>query len=165
MNLTLEQINEQFVLVSPDVGGSKRIRDFASRLQMKHAIMDKQRDYSQPGVVTKSVLIGEDITDKTAIVVDDMADSMGTMVAAVNDLTTHGVKNVIVVVTHGILSSPAISRINACDIITQVIVTDTIDQSLNVTQCEKLKVVPTASLFGEVIRRLATSNSISELFE
>lgn len=164
-DLTSDQIIAKYVLVSPDVGGSKRIRDFAKRLSMPYSIMDKQRDYSKPGIVSESALIGNNVRDKTAIVVDDMADSMGTMIAAVNDLKLHGVSNVIIIVTHGILSGPAIDRINTCDIVSDVIVTDTIDQSLNITKCPKLHVVETAALFGEVINRIVSGISISELFE
>ena len=160
-DLTVEQINDKFVLISPDVGSSNRIRDFAARSHMQHAIMDKQRDYSKPNTVAKSVLVGDNIQGKT---VDDMADTMGTMIAAVKDLEEHGVNDVIIIVTHGILSHPAIDRINNCDKISQVIVTDTIDQSVNLMQCDKLKVVKTAGLFGEVIKRLVQGGSISELF-
>lgn len=163
--LTSDQINNQYILVSPDVGGSKRIRDFAKRLCMPYAIMDKQRDYSKPGTVLESVLIGHNVKDKTAIVVDDMADSMGTMISAVNDLRIHGVNKVIIVVTHGVLSGPAIDRINNCNMISDVIVTDTIDQSVNLTNCSKLRIVETGPLFGEVIKRLGSGVSISELFE
>jgi ribose-phosphate pyrophosphokinase len=163
-DLTSTEINNRFILISPDVGGSKRIRDFAQRLQMSHTIMDKQRDYSQANIVEKSILIGDDVKGKTGIIIDDMADTMGTMIA-VNDLELHGIKDVIILVTHGLLSNPAIDRINACDKISQVIVTDTIDQSLNLTRSHKLKVVSTASLFGEVIKRLSCGGSISELFD
>jgi ribose-phosphate pyrophosphokinase len=164
-SLSQEDRENKFILVSPDVGGSKRIKDFASRTCIPYAIMDKQRDYTKPGVVSSSVLIGGDIKGKTAIVVDDMADSMGTMISAVNDLKIHGAKDVIVVVTHGILSPPAIDRINTCDMISEVIVTDTIDQSVNLSLCHKLKVVETYTLFGQVIRCLTYGTSISSLFE
>lgn len=163
--LTPEEINNKFVLVSPDVGGCNRIRDFAKRLEMHHAIMDKQRDYSKPGTVIRTILIGDDIKDKTAIVIDDMADTMGTMISAVDTFKQYGVKNIIIVVTHGILSHPAITRINNCDLISQIIVTDTTDQSINLIRCDKLRVVETAGLFGEVIKRLICGGSISKLFE
>lgn len=164
-DLTLEQINEQFVLIAPDMGSSKRIRAYAEKLQMKCSIMDKQRDYSKIGTIMNSVLIGTDVKDKIAIIVDDMADTMGTMLAAINDLKTHGVKSVIIIVTHGVLSDPAISRINECELISQVIVTDTIDQTRNLELCPKLSVVGTASLFGEAIKRIICGGSLSELFE
>jgi ribose-phosphate pyrophosphokinase len=129
--------------------------------------MDKQRDYTQPGVVSKSVLVAGDIDiiGRTAIVIDDIADSMGTMIAAVKDLVTHGIKDVIVVVMHGILSGAAIERINSCNEILHVIVTNTIDQTQNLEKCPKLMVVDTSPLFGEVIRRISDGGSLSALFE
>jgi ribose-phosphate pyrophosphokinase len=163
-NLNQEQINDKFVLISPDGGGSNRIRDFASRLNMKHAIMDKQRDYSKSSTISRSVLLGTDVKDKIGIVIDDMADTMGTMISAVKTLEEHDIQEVIIIVTHGILSDPAIERINACDKISQIIVTDTIDQSINLTKCSKLRVIETSGLFGEVIKRLSCGGSISELF-
>lgn len=163
--LTQEEINQRYILVAPDMGSSRRIRAYATKLQMDCCIMDKQRDYSKPGTVAKSVLMGGDVIGKTGIIVDDMADSMGTMISAINDLVSHGVKDVIVVVTHGIFSGPAIHRINTCDYIAQVITTNTIDQTLNCQLCPKLRVVDTSSVFGEVINRIHTGGSISELFE
>lgn len=163
--LTQDEINQKYILVAPDMGSSKRIRAYATKLQMECSVMDKQRDYSKPGTVDKSVLMGGDVIGKTAIVVDDMADSMGTMISAVNDLVSHGVKDVVVIVTHGIFSGPAIHRINTCNHITQVIVTNTIDQTINNELCPKLKIVDTSALFGEVIYRIHTGGSISELFE
>ncbi|CAH6418400.1 Phosphoribosylpyrophosphate synthetase [uncultured virus] len=163
--LTQEQIDEQYVLVAPDMGSSKRIRAYANKLHMSHAVMDKQRDYSKASVVEKSILMGGDVKGKTAIVIDDMADTMGTMAAAARDLSNRGAKDVIVVVTHGILSGPAIELINGCEFISQVIVTDTIDQSVNITKSGKIKIVGTADVFAEVIRRLTCGGSLSELFE
>ena len=163
--LTHEEINQKYILVAPDMGSSRRIRAYATKLRIACCIMDKQRDYSKQGAIAKSVLMGGDVTGKTAIIVDDMADSMGTMISAVNDLVHHGVKDVVVIITHGIFSGPAIDRINNCDYIFQVITTNTIDQTTNLDSCPKLKVVDTSALFGEVINRIHTGGSISELFE
>ena len=165
MGLNQDEINEKYILVAPDMGSSKRIRAYANKLQMECSVMDKQRDYSKPGTVAKSVLMGGDITNKTAIIIDDMADSMGTMISAINDLVSHGVKDVIVIVTHGIFSGPAIDRINNCKYINQVITTNTIDQTINCQRCSKLSVVDTSSLFAEVIKRIHNDGSISVLFE
>lgn len=159
-----EEINNRYVLVSPDVGGSKRIRDYAERLEMMYAIMDKQRDYSKPNTVAKSVLIGT-VVGKTAIILDDILDTLSTVLNAINDLMNHGAKDVIIVATHGILSGPAIERINNCNDIKMVIVTNTIDQKLNLEKCEKLTVVDVSSLFGKVIECHACGGSISSLFK
>ena len=163
--LTLDEINEKYILVAPDMGSSKRVCSYAAKLQMSCSVMDKRRDYSKPGTVAKSILIGGDVNGKTAIIVDDMADSMGTMISATNELISHGVKAVIVIITHGIFSGPAIDRINNCDHITQVITTNTIDQTANCALCPKISVVDVSPLFGEVIKRINTGGSISALFE
>lgn len=166
-NMSNEEINKNFVLVSPDNGGAKRVDAYANELKMKAVIMHKKRDYSQSSVVTKSVLIGEheDIVGKTAIVIDDMVDTMGTMVSASNELKEHGVKDVIILATHGIFSGSAIERINDCKNIKKVIVADTLPQQDNMKNCDKIETVKTAPLFAEVLRRLITEGSISELFE
>jgi len=159
-----EHINENYVLVSLDVGGSKRVKEYAKRLNMNYALMDKQRDYSKPGTVLKSVLVG-DVKNKTAICIDDMCDTCGTMVAGINDLKSHGAKDAIVVVTHGIFSGIAIARINECDFVKEVRVIDTLDQTENIRKCNKITVVGSSWLFAQVIKRLVDGDSISELFE
>lgn len=162
-----DKINEEFILVAPDMGSSKRIRAYAEKLQISHAVMEKQRDYSKPGTVSKSVLMADEavVRGKTAIVIDDIADSFGTMIAAVNDLLTHGIINVIVIVTHGIFSGQAIERINNCKELIAVIVTDTVDQTEHMKACSKISVVPTAAVFGEVITRIILGGSIATMFD
>jgi len=165
--LTQDQINEQFVLVSPDNGGIKRIDAYARKLKMTHIIMHKQRDHSKTSVVDQSIIIGDvnSIKGKTAIVIDDMIDTMGTMVAAAKELVNYGVKEVIVMATHGIFSDPAFDRINGCKEITRVIVTNTLPQEKNNNKCKKVVCVDISWLLSEVIRRLVVGGSISELFE
>ena len=161
--LTLEQINEKYVLISLDVGGAKRLHTYAQRLKMRYAIMDKQRDYVNKNNVLKSVLIG-DVNGKIAVSIDDMADTCGTILAGVADLQEHGCLGTIVLVTHGILSGPAAERINKCDFIERVIVINTLDQTQNQINIPKLQVIDCSPLLAEVIRRVVSGGSISELF-
>ena len=163
-DLSLEEINNKYVLVALDVGTSKRIKEYAKRLQMKYAIMDKQRDYSKSNTVLQSVLIG-DVKDKVAICVDDMADTCSTIVSAINDLKDHGASSAIVLVTHGIFSGPASERINGCDFIKKVIVINTLDQTQNQINIPKLQVIDSSLLFSHVIHRLIEGGSVSQLFE
>jgi ribose-phosphate pyrophosphokinase len=168
-NMDQKQINENYILIAPDHGAIKRIEDYARRLGMKFATMHKQRDYSKNSIVLNSMLVGdetiyEDIKGKTAIIIDDIVDSMGTMVSASNELQMRGVKEIIIVATHGIFSGPAFDRINGCDAIKKIIVTNTIPQEENQKMCHKLEVVDTSSIFAEIIKRLALGGSISELF-
>ncbi len=164
--LTKENIPNNFILVSPDNGGAKRIDSYSKKLELNNIIMHKQRDHSGKNIVTKTVLVGEsDIKNKTAIIIDDMCDTMGTMVAAVNTLKEHEIKEVIVVATHGIFSGPALERINGCKDMTRVIVTNSLPQKENQEKCSKIEVVEIAPLLVDVIKRLETGESISELFK
>lgn len=157
------QINQKFVLVSMDGGGAKRIKEYAKRLSMSYAIMDKQRDYSKSNTVLKSVLIGN-VKDKIAICIDDMADTCGTILAGIEDLKEHGCKGAIILVTHGILSGPAAFRLNHCDFIESVIVTNTLDQTENSKLIPKLKVIDCSNLFAEIIKNIASKRSVSSMF-
>jgi len=160
-NLALS--NRDHVLVSLDVGGAKRIKEYAKRLKMPYAIMDKQRDYSKPGTVVNSVLIGE-VKGKVAICIDDMADTCGTIIAGMNDLQSHGATEAVILVTHGVFSDAAVVRLNNCKFISQVVCINTIDQTLIQSLVPKLKVIDASPLFSEVIQRLACGGSISALF-
>ena len=162
--LTQEEINSKYLLVSLDVGGAKIIRDFAKRLQMSHAIMDKQRDYSKPGTVVKSILIGDSVVGKVAICIDDMTDTCGTLVSGMTDLQEHVVIGAIIVVTHGIFSGPAFSRLNNSDMVEHVIVINTLDQTKNQERTDKLEIVDAGPLLAKVIRRIIEGGSISEFF-
>lgn len=162
-DLSLEEINDKYVLVALDVGCSKRIKEYAKRLQMRYAIMDKQRDYSKANTVLKSVLVG-DVTNKIAICIDDICDTGGTLVSGINDLKVHGAIGGIVLITHGIFSDPAAQRLNECDFISKVVTINTLDQTQNQINIPKLEVVDASHLFAVVIHRLIGGGSISDLF-
>lgn len=166
-DMTKEEINSRFILVSPDAGGVKRVESYAKDLKMRYVTMNKQRDYSKESTVLKSSLIGEkeDVVGKIAIIIDDMIDTMGTMISAADELASYGVTGMFVVATHGVLSGPAIERINRCDMILEVIVTNTLPQLENQKICPKLRVVDTSELFKEVIMRIESGESLSELFK
>ncbi len=167
-------INDHYVLVSPDCGGVKRIDAYADRLKLNRTILTKSRDYTKENTVLSSTLTGDSslVKNKTAIMVDDMGDTFSTMILGINELIKYGVKDVIVVVTHGVLSNDpngdtskdAVERINSCPHIKNVIVTNSIPQDANIRRCSKLIVLDLGPLFGEVIKRLMTGQSISELF-
>lgn len=161
--LSSDEINNKYVLVSLDLGGSKRTKEYAKRLNMSYALMDKQRDYSKSNTVLKSVLVGN-VKNMICLCIDDMVDTMGTCLAGMTDLQEHGAKSAIVLATHGVLSGPAAKRINECDFIDQVIVINTLDQTKNLQIIPKLQVIDSSSLFKKVIHRLICGGSISELF-
>lgn len=163
-DLTSEEINRNYILVSPDNGGVRRVMAYASKLKMSSAIMHKQRDYTAKSTVERTVLIAEDgaLEGKTCIVLDDMADTFGTMAKSTQTLMEFGAKDIIVAVTHGILSEPAMERLDRADHIKECVVTDTVPPKSSPSP--KLKVISTAPLLAEVINRIAHRGSISDLF-
>jgi len=165
-NMTPEQINDNYILVSPDNGGIKRIEAYASILKMTFGIMHKQRDYTKSSCVLNSMYIGDTalLKNKIVFLVDDMADTLGTMVSSANELAKYDIVGVVIVVTHGILSGPAIEKLNSSPIIKNIVVTNSIDQTENLKNSNKIIMVDTSDLFAEVIRRLQLGGSISQLF-
>jgi ribose-phosphate pyrophosphokinase len=152
----------QYILVSPDHGGAKRIENYAELLKMKHIIMNKKRDYTKVNTVICTELLGsENCTGKTGIIIDDIIDTAGTITCACDSLNQYGFKDYILVATHGILSEPALERIMERDYIKKVIITDSIynDQS-----CPKIEVVTTSKLLNRCITEIETGGSISQLF-
>ncbi len=93
-----------------------------------------------------------------------MCDTGGTLIKSIEILTENGVKDVIVVVTHGILSGEAINKINDCKYITKMIVTNSVDQTHNLIISNKLDIIPIDNLMSQVINCLNTGESISQLF-
>lgn len=164
----------EFVLVSPDAGGIKRMEVLAKKLKMESAIMHKSRNHQEKSVVLETILIGKKdcVKGKRCIVIDDMCDTAGTIIKASQTLMDHGAKDVIILVVHGILSQnpeepekDALNRLNAADFISEVIVTNTLPQEENIKKCPKIKVVDISPLLSEAVRRLYTGESISELFD
>ena len=113
---------KDIVVVSPDLGGVTRARQLADRLEAPIAIIEKRRP--MPGVAEVMNLIGS-IEGKTAVIVDDIVDTAGSLVEGAKALGKFGAKEVYACCTHGILSDPAIARVEASNI-KELIITDTI---------------------------------------
>jgi len=165
-NMTPDEINNKYILVSPDVGAIKRIESYAKKLGMRYVVMHKHRDYDKPGTVLNSILIGDhdSVKGKTAIIIDDIFDSFGTLNAAVNELKTYDIKSVIAIATHGVFSGDAFNKINSNNLIEKVIVTNTLPQKDNLQKSVKLECVNISDLLAEVVKRLTVGGSVSELF-
>lgn len=124
------------IIVSPDAGGAKRVTSIADRLNVEFALIHKER--KKANEVASMVLVG-DVKDRVAILVDDMADTCGTICHAADKLVEAGATRVYAILTHGIFSGPAISRINnAC--FEAVVVTNTIPQDGHMKDCPKIQV-------------------------
>ncbi|MBC7217259.1 MAG: ribose-phosphate pyrophosphokinase [Candidatus Caldatribacterium sp.] len=154
---------ENVVVVSPDVGGTARARNFASRLGVDLAVIDKHRpSYSEVMVMN---VIG-DVKGRTAIIVDDLIDTAGTLVEGAEALLERGAKEVYACATHPLFSEPALDRIRD-SAIKEVVVTNTIHldrEELARRVGDKVKVLSVAPIFAEAIKRIHGERSVSELF-
>ena len=153
------QANE-VVVVSPDAGGVERARAYSKRLGSTLGIVDKRR--TKPNVAEIMNVIGE-VQGKTAVLLDDMIDTAGTLTQAANALIDKGAARVFAYATHGVLSGPAVERIQKSPI-EEVVITDSIALSPQAQACPKIKTLSVARLFGEAIRRIHTGDSLSSLF-
>lgn len=147
-------------IVSPDAGGVERARDFATRLDVSLAIIDKRR--SGPNVVAEMNIIGE-VEGQTAILLDDMVDTAGTLTLAAEALKREGAKRILGCCTHPVLSGPAIRKINESSL-EELIVTNSIPLRAEAEKCKKIKVLSVAHLIGEAIRRTHMERSVTSLF-
>merc|ERR1712071_168884 len=148
------------IIVSPDAGGAKRVTSIADRLNVDFALIHKER--KKANEVAAMVLVG-DVKDRVAILVDDMADTCGTICHAADKLLEAGATKVYAILTHGIFSGPAISRINnAC--FEAVVVTNSIPQDKHMKECPKIQVIDVSMMFAEAVRRTHNGESVSYLF-
>ncbi len=152
---------ENIVITSPDIGGIARARAAAKKLNCPIAIIDKRRD--KPGVSEVMNIIGS-VEGKVCVIIDDIVDSAGTLCNASNALIEAGAKEVISFITHGVLSGPAIERINNSKL-SKLYITNSINPSSEVLACEKIEVISIAPVLAEVIKRIKSNNAISSLSE
>ncbi len=151
-------LNDDAVIVSPDVGGVKRARQIAEKVGLPLAILDKRRPKDNVAEILN--IIG-DVKDKTAIIVDDIVDTARSLVEGANAVKNAGAKRVVACITHPVLSSGAPERIENSSI-EKIYISDTIyHQSLP----QKFKVVSVAPLLGEAIIRVRKNLSVSILFK
>lgn len=156
------RITEDFIVVSPDVGGVVRARAMAKRLgDVDLAIIDKRRP--QANVSQVMHIIG-DVKDKVCILIDDMVDTAGTLCKAADALKENGAQKVYAYITHPVLSGPAIENI-VKSTLDELIVTDTIPLSDKALNCGKIRTLTISGLLAESIRRISNEESISALFD
>lgn len=153
-------VDEETVVVSPDLGGVTRARSFANLLDLPIAIIEKRRPKANVSEVMN--VIG-DIEGKNAIIVDDIIDTAGTITKAAQVLKNFGALKVYACATHPILSGPAVERIDNSEI-EKFVVTDTIPLSEE-KKIDKIEVVSVAPIFAEAIKRIYSNESVSKLFD
>ncbi len=154
--------DKNVVVVSPDAGGVKTAERYSSALDCSLAIIHKHRSLTKHNTVEAKYLIGE-VKDQICIIVDDMIDTAGTICAAADLLAEHGAKEIYGLATHGILSDPALERIQK-SAFTKVIVTNTVPIKSDGDQ-SKIEVLSIAPIIADAITAVFGGLSISALFE
>ena len=152
--------SENTIIVSPDVGGVVRARAIAKRVDCDLAIIDKRRERASVSEVMN--IIGE-VEGKNCILIDDICDTAGTLTNASTALKNDKAKSVYAYITHGVLSDPAIERIENSPI-DKMIITDSILARDDVKKSNKIDILSIAPLIGEAIERITDNRSVSSLF-
>jgi ribose-phosphate pyrophosphokinase len=150
----------KLTIVSPDAGGAERARAYAKRLDAELAIVDKRR--TEDGTAEVMNVIG-DVEGRTCILQDDIIDTAGTIQKAATGLKNAGAQKVLACAVHGVLSGPALERIENSPI-DQLIVTNTIPLRGDAQNCRKIVVLSVARLLGQAIRSIHEETSVSSLF-
>jgi ribose-phosphate pyrophosphokinase len=152
---------DNVMVVSPDVGGVARARELAKRINAPLAIVDKRRE--KAGEVAEMTVIG-DVTGKTCIIVDDICDTAGTLCKAAEVLMEAGATEVHAYISHGVLSGPAVERIQK-SVMKSLVITDSIEATDKVRACPNIRIVPTAPMFAQAILNIWNGTSVSSLFD
>jgi len=149
------------VIVSPDIGHAKRASKLARVLGLPVAAAEKLRQTDDSVIIAG--IMGQ-VRGKRAILVDDEIATGGSIVGTIEHLRREDVSRVMVMVTHGLFTGPAIERLNAVEEIEEIVVTNTVPLPPG-RRPERLKVLSVAHIFAEVIRRHVMGESIGALFE
>lgn len=152
---------KDMVVVATDAGSSKKAHKYAEYFKCPIALVDKRRNGNDDNAMATSV-IGE-IKGKNAVIFDDEVDTAGSIMETVRVVKDFGAKDVYVGCTHGILSGPAIDRLNHSEL-KEIVMTNTVPLTEE-KQIDKIKVVSISELFAEAIKRINEATSIGELFE
>ena len=154
--------NDDIMVVSPDVGSTARARNFSLKLGCNMAIVDKRRERANQSEVMN--IIGN-VEGKTCILLDDMVDTAGSLCGAAKAIVEiGGAKEVYACASHGVLSGPAIDRIND-SVIKELLLLDTIPYPVDRQPSDKIRYMSVAPVFAEAIQRVYEEMSISNLFE
>ena len=150
---------DDVVVVSPDLGGVTRARVLADHLQAPIAIIEKRRP--KPGCAEVMNLIG-DVAGKTAVIIDDIVDTAGSLCEGAKALEKRGAKRIFASCSHAILSDPAVQRINESPI-EKLVITNTIPLPPE-KKSDKIVTLSLADALGDVIMRIQSRRSVSQLF-
>ena len=154
------QSYEKLTIVAPDAGGAERARAYAKRLDAELAVIDKRR--SDDGTAEVMNVVG-DVEGRTCIIQDDIIDTAGTIVKAANALKANGAGRIFACAVHGVLSGPALERIEKAPI-EKLIVTNTIPLNDDRGKHGKIVSLSVARLLAQAIRSIHEESSVSSLF-
>ncbi len=154
-----DKVDENFCVVSPDIGSVARARNVASKLNCSMAIIDKRRPKANQLEVMN--IIG-DVKGKKCLMVDDMIDTAGTIVQGAEALYNAGATEIYACCTHAVFSGPAIDRIKNSHI-TKLVVLDTIDLPEE-KRLDKIEVVSVAKLFAIAIENIYQDRKMSDIY-
>jgi ribose-phosphate pyrophosphokinase len=152
---------KDLVVVSPDVGGIKMARAYAKRLSAGLAIIDKRR--ISPEKAEAMHILGE-VEGKNVVIVDDLIATGGSLIEAVQALKKAKAKSIWAAITHGVLSGPALERIDKCKDLEKLLITDSIPLD-DRKKHSGIQVLSVADLLGEAIKRIHNEESVSSLFD
>ena len=150
----------RLTMVAPDAGGAERARAYAKRLGAELAVIDKRR--TDDGTAEVMNVIGE-VGGRTCVIADDIIDTAGTIQKGAQALVTAGAERVLACCVHGVLSGPALERIENSPL-ERLIVTNTIPVAEKRLKCGKIVELPVARLLGQAIRSIHEETSVSSLF-
>ena len=153
-------VDDDFVVVSPDVGSVSRARNVAAKLNCPMAIIDKRRPKANQVEIMN--IIG-DVKGKTCLLVDDMIDTAGTICQGAQALKNNGAKKIYACCTHAVLSGPAIERLQN-SAIDKVVTLDTIDQPAE-KRIDKLEILSVAKLMARAIENIYMDKKMSEIYD
>ena len=150
-----------FTVVATDAGFAKKARNFAERLKVPLAIVEKRR-LGNDGQMESMGLIGE-VAGRPALIVDDEVDTAGSLLQAVRVVCEQGATDVYACAVHGVLSGPAIERLARSEL-RELIVTDTVP----LPEAKRLPIITqlsVAELLAGAITRIHEDRSVAELFQ
>ena len=150
----------RLTIVAPDAGGAERARAYAKRLDAELAVIDKRR--SDDGTAEVMNVIGE-VRGRTCVIADDIIDTAGTIQKGAQALADAGAERVLACAVHGVLSDPALDRIERSPL-ERLIVTNTIPVAEKRLKCGKIVELSVARLLGQAIRSIHEETSVSSLF-
>jgi ribose-phosphate pyrophosphokinase len=149
---------DNLIVVSPDIGGVARAREYAKRLGVDLVIVDKRREKANESEVMN--VIGS-VEGKNVVMVDDMVDTAGTLVKAAQTLKERGALSVMACCTHGVLSGKAYDNLEK-GYLDELVVSDSIPLK---RENDRITVLTATRMIGETIRRIYNNESVHDIFE